>query len=98
MIDEFLEQRGGVPKLIKIDVEGYEFRVLQGARKTLQASECRVLCEMHPSLWAELGHDWTDLQAFLSEIGYNLYDLDGKCSLRFSNEERKIFLLQPRHP
>jgi FkbM family methyltransferase len=94
-IDEFLEQRGGVPTLIKIDVEGYELRVLQGARKTLQASRCRVLCEMHPNLWAELGHDWTDIQAFMNEIDYAFYDLDGKRFLQSPSEGTKIFLLQP---
>jgi FkbM family methyltransferase len=38
-----------LPKVIKIDVEGYEFYVIEGLKKTLKHNACEnVLCEIHP--------------------------------------------------
>jgi FkbM family methyltransferase len=38
-----------VPKAVKIDVEGAEFGVLSGLKKTLSSSLCELLClEIHP--------------------------------------------------
>jgi FkbM family methyltransferase len=40
-----------VPQAIKIDVEGFEFAVLQGLSGTLANSRCRLVClEIHPQL------------------------------------------------
>jgi FkbM family methyltransferase len=40
--------KSGDPDLIKIDVEGAEYRVLQGARGILQRGKSRFLVEVHP--------------------------------------------------
>ncbi len=40
-----------VPRAVKIDVEGYEYSVLKGLKKTLQSPACQfVSCEVHPTL------------------------------------------------
>jgi FkbM family methyltransferase len=48
--DEFAEAEGlPLPRLIKIDVEGYEYNVIQGLRRTLAQPRCELLCcEIHP--------------------------------------------------
>lgn len=44
-------QRLPVPRVVKIDVEGYEFQVLLGLRDTLSHPACKVVCcEVHPKL------------------------------------------------
>jgi FkbM family methyltransferase len=50
--DEFIKKSGlQVPRAIKIDVEGYEYYVIEGLSKTLKHGECRMLCcEIHPTL------------------------------------------------
>ncbi len=43
-----------VPRAIKIDVEGFEYAVLEGLQATLKNPECQlVACEVHPSLLPE---------------------------------------------
>ncbi len=40
-----------IPKVVKIDVEGYEFSVIRGLQKTLSDRTCQmVCCEIHPHL------------------------------------------------
>jgi len=53
--DALVEERNlPLPDLIKIDVEGYEYSVIQGLKRTLSHRVCRALCcEVHPTLLPE---------------------------------------------
>ncbi|MGP3957815.1 FkbM family methyltransferase [Nonomuraea sp. 3N208] len=60
-IDAYLEGSGlGPPDVIKIDVEGYEGFVLQGAAQTLTSAPT-LLFELHPELQANCGGDAGEL-------------------------------------
>ena len=47
-IDSYCEANKIRPSLIKIDVEGFEFKVLNGARKTLKEVRPRILVDCTP--------------------------------------------------
>lgn len=48
------KQRLPIPRVVKIDVEGYEYSVLKGFEKTLTDSNCKVICcEVHVGLFPE---------------------------------------------
>lgn len=51
---------------IKIDAEGAEVAILQGARQTLD--------RFSPSLWIEVHDTWDQLLALLQELGYTVRD------------------------
>ncbi|MFC4012603.1 FkbM family methyltransferase [Nonomuraea purpurea] len=60
-IDAYLDGNGlGPPDIIKIDVEGYEGFVLQGAARTLDSAPT-LLFEVHPELQANCGGDSGEL-------------------------------------
>lgn len=66
--------------VIKIDVEGFEQCVIEGARATLTDGRRRpraILIEVHPFAWPEIGTTSTGLPGLLSEMGYLVEDMCG---------------------
>ena len=62
------------PKLIKVDTEGAEHHVLQGARALLQG--CKVpyiIAELHEFGLAKMGSSQMELRRFMKEFGYDTF-------------------------
>jgi FkbM family methyltransferase len=69
---------GDPPALIKIDVEGSELRVMQGARRLLSdPATAPVLLFEHAGHSAHFGITPADVRAFLGDVGYRIHLLDG---------------------
>ena len=56
--------------LMKIDVEGFELRVVRGARKTIQRDRPRVICEVLPDYLARAGTCPRELFDEMTSLGY----------------------------
>ncbi len=70
--------------LLKLDVEGSEVAVLEGARPLLEAGKIgAILIEFNEENLRRLGSSCVDLQASLAESGYTLYSMDS-CDLSLS--------------
>ena len=63
-IDDFVEGNGITPQIVKIDVEGFEYEVLEGMYETLQVFRPKIIMETHSS---ELRRKCS---RFLEDIGY----------------------------
>ena len=61
------EDLSGVPSisLLKIDCEGFEFDVLQGARCLIKRHAPLLFLEVHPTLLGRFGHSVEEVQEFL---------------------------------
>jgi len=66
--------------VIKIDVEGYEGKVLAGARKILNRAQGfprAIFIEVHPYAWSGFDTSGDSLLAILREAGYRVVDPAG---------------------
>jgi methyltransferase, FkbM family len=59
--------------LIKIDVDGFDGRVLSGASDLLQRCHPSVIFEWHPILCQQTGNNWTDHFKVLTDAGYSRF-------------------------
>ncbi len=76
---------GYVPALIKIDVEGAELQVLEGARRTLAAHRPIVVFEHTKGAAEHYGTTPAAVHDLFSEVGLRVFDLHGEGP--YSREE-----------
>jgi FkbM family methyltransferase len=62
------------PSLLKVDVEGYERFVFEGARRTLDRTEC-VLFESWDDHCSRYAHRTADVIKLIAAHGFSLYEL-----------------------
>lgn len=60
-------------RLVKIDVEGAEWLVLQGMRRLLKRDRPYLICEIDDGFLRELGADADRVCRFLRDAGYDIY-------------------------
>jgi FkbM family methyltransferase len=80
-LDGYIAEHHLTPRLIKIDAEGAEIRILQGATRLL-LSEAEVLCELHPFAWKDFGNSFDELRSLLRQNKRRIryLDQDGETS------------------
>lgn len=72
IIEEDLQR----PTIIKIDVEGFEKKVLEGLEKEIEDKKCRVVyIEIHEDLLKELESSPEEVYEFLKEKGYSITEI-----------------------
>jgi len=79
-IDAFCLENRVVPRLIKIDIEGYEFHALRSASGVLVAHKPTVVMELHPMLWPEIGISGLEAKRSLEVSQYSIHPLSGQVS------------------
>ena len=67
--------------LLKIDVDGYDYKVLKGAKETIRKEKPTIFIELCEYTLQQKGDSIVDIFNFLEGFGYECFD---------ENEERKI--------
>ena len=72
-LDAYSQQSGLIPDLIKIDTEGSELWVCEGARQLLAQHQPVLILATHP-LWLPKGQTIEELFDLLNGLGYRIVD------------------------
>jgi FkbM family methyltransferase len=92
-LDFFCKENAVQPDVLKIDVEGYEPFVLEGARNLIAHNKNLVLfIELHPWVWPSIGYDAKKFNTLLNELhlqginedGTPLTDMNRRVHVRFT--------------
>jgi FkbM family methyltransferase len=80
-------------KLIKIDTEGSELRILQGATDTIIKNKVPyVICEVNRFGLQQMGTNEQDLRSFMEDIGYDTYLMVNGQELRIMRLSKDQFV------
>jgi FkbM family methyltransferase len=71
-LDSYVNQSGAAPSLIKLDVEGFEYEVLEGGQESIQQNKPRVWLELHPEFLQAKGRNWQEPINLLKSFGYQI--------------------------
>jgi FkbM family methyltransferase len=93
-LDQFCQEEDLWPDWLLIDVEGFEFQVLQGARQLLRRRPATgVVVEIHPSLWSSAQTTRSLAESLLEEWGLTPVPLAGQID---PLGQYGLVLLEPR--
>jgi FkbM family methyltransferase len=76
-MDKFVATYSIEPDIIKIDVEGFEWQVLQGGASFLRTNSPVICLEIHAQRLRNYGSSVAQLVELLTGFGYQLTQLDG---------------------
>jgi len=89
-VDAFVERSGlSQLNLIKLDVDGNEWSVIQGARNTLKTHSPVILMEFAPDYDPPA---FSSILEIFGELGYQAYSLDEKQNLPLDIEKLRRFI------
>ena len=72
-LDEYFDQRGIFPDILKIDVEGAEMDVLRGAALLLKKREPLLFLELHPKNLISFSSSVAEIVEYLQQARYSFY-------------------------
>jgi FkbM family methyltransferase len=88
-LDNYVLDTRSIPRVIKIDTEGSEFMILEGAKETLRKYQPVLIMEFHPVAAQAAGTTISKYVEFLEGEGYNLVTLKKNMFgyYHFNNQE-----------
>jgi len=93
-LDKYFEKYSILPDIIKIDVQGAEFKVFRGMLNLIKRKDnLTIICEFWPEGIRESGDDPLKFLNFVSELGFKIFEIDYKNN-RISYVNNLNFLVE----
>lgn len=86
-LDDFCQEHDLTPEVIKIDVEGGEYSVFQGAREVFKRAHPLIFLSVHPVHLTQLGSSAAQLYGLIHDLGYRAYTTQGEQVSELRKEE-----------
>jgi FkbM family methyltransferase len=77
-LDSFCHRHNLLPRVVKIDVEGFEGEVLRGAKGILAKARPTVFCALHPEILEKIGASPRQVVEMMEQLGYAARGPGGK--------------------
>ena len=71
-LDDYVKKNSIIPDVLKIDVEGAEFNVLDGAIKILKEYRPKIIISLHPEHLRLLNRNIQEIYDYCNLYSYNL--------------------------
>lgn len=84
-IDTFVKEKGITPDLIKIDVDSYDFEVLQGCKELLTKHDPIILVELNQGL-GKRGYQPKDAIDFMKSVNYEIKEIFDRENFLFMKD------------
>ena len=91
-LDSYCSGNSVEPDVIKIDVEGAEWFVLNGARNVIKENKPKIFLSLHPVELKMLGKSIESVVSIVEELDYSIYEIDGSSVSEYKLAE---YLLLP---
>jgi FkbM family methyltransferase len=76
-VDTFCAMNEITPDCIKVDVEGFDYRVLLGAQECMKTYRPTMFMEIHPNFLRYYGNTIYDITNIADKMEYNILDCNG---------------------
>ncbi|MBY0316021.1 MAG: FkbM family methyltransferase [Bdellovibrionales bacterium] len=87
----FLQRKINQCDLIKIDVEGYEFKVLQGARNVIAKFKPQICIELNEPCLIDTGTSGEEIFKHLKSLGYRMHSISSSGELNAVDHPLKSY-------
>lgn len=82
---------------IKIDVEGADFLVIQGAENTLRNKGVKFIQFENSAHLNLAGHTTQDIIDYVRQFGYDVFHFDGEDFIKYTNQEAENLYIMDAH-
>jgi FkbM family methyltransferase len=99
-LDQWCRENNTYPDIIKIDVEGSELMVINGAEETISKHKPKIFLEISTINLKKYPYGPEDILKKLNDMGYDVFDMEGtKCSetnIKSLSEKDDLFVATAR--
>jgi len=94
-LDKYFEKQSVLPDIVKIDVQGADYKVIKGMMNLIKKKNLIIFCEFWPEGIRRCGDDPLEFLKFISNLGFKIFEIDNKNNcINYININNLTLLLE----